>query len=353
MQGTNPVPDPEETKTMNTISQALQSLQVGEPRSHRNLMMFPLIAAGGGGEPLYLNLDQALSAETLRISEVSAAGRVPELLLDNRGDKPVLLLDGEELIGCKQNRVLNVTVLAPAHSTIKIPVSCVEQGRWSPLSEAFSAAPRTQYYSGRAQKVAQVSESLEIGGAFQADQAGIWGDLSLKQARMGARSRTEAMADLYDARDTELKEYTRSFQPQAGQVGALFSMNGRMVGLELFDSTEPLAAYLPKVVSGYALDAIDHFTAVHPVAGSEQAKIFLSEIETAETRSFPGVGLGETLRLKGGQDIVGAALEHENRLIHLCAFRLADEARNPRRGRRVMHSPFGGRDRWFPEDPLM
>jgi hypothetical protein len=338
---------------MNTISQALQSLQVGEPRSHRNLMMFPLIAAGGGGEPLYLNLDQALSAETLRISEVSAAGRVPELLLDNRGDKPVLLLDGEELIGCKQNRVLNVTVLAPARATIKIPVSCVEQGRWSPMSAVFSAAPRTQYYSGRAQKVAQVSESLEIGGAFQADQAGIWGDLSLKQARMGARSRTEAMADLYDARDTELKEYTRSFQPQADQVGALFSMNGRMVGLELFDSTGPLAAYLPKVVSGYALDAIDHFTAVHPVAGSEQAKIFLSEIETAETRSFPGVGLGETLRLKGGQDIVGAALEHENRLIHLCAFRLADEARNPRRGRRVMHSPFGGRDRWFPEDPLM
>jgi hypothetical protein len=338
---------------MNTISQALQSLQLGEPRPHRNLTMFPLIALGGRGESLYLNLDQAMAEGTLRISEVSPAGYVPELLLDNRGDKPVLLLDGEELIGCKQNRVLNVTVLAPARATIKIPVSCVEQGRWSPMSAVFSAAPRTQYYSGRAQKVAQVSESLEIGGAFQADQAGIWGDLSLKQARMGARSRTEAMADLYDARDTELKEYTRSFQPQADQVGALFSMNGRMVGLELFDSTGPLAAYLPKVVSGYALDAIDHFTAVHPVAGSEQAKIFLSEIETAETRSFPGVGLGETLRLKGGQDIVGAALEHENRLIHLCAFRLADEARNPRRGRRVMHSPFGGRDRWFPEDPLM
>jgi hypothetical protein len=319
------VPDPEETKAMNTVIEALRSVRIGEPRSYRNFTMFPLIATGGGGEPLYRNLDQVLHEGTLRIREVSAEGYVPELLLDNRGDKPVLLLDGEELIGCKQNRVLNVTVLAPAHSTIKIPVSCVEQGRWSPLSEVFSAAPQTQYYTGRARKVAQVSESLNARGRFHADQLRVWEELSSKQARMGARSRTAAMADLYAARDSELKQYTGNFKAEANQVGALFSINGKLVGLELFDSAESLAAYLPKVVSGYALDAIEYFTAVHPVAEDEQARTFLSEIETADIRSFPGVALGRSLRLKSDKDVVGAALEHEHRIMHLCAFRLMPE----------------------------
>jgi hypothetical protein len=40
------------------------------------------------------------------------------------------LLDGEELIGAKQNRALNLTILAPAKQVIVIPVSCVEAGRW-------------------------------------------------------------------------------------------------------------------------------------------------------------------------------------------------------------------------------
>jgi len=62
-------------------------------------------------------------------------GSVPDLLVDNRGDVRVLFLEGEELIGAKQNRILNTSVLVPAHSKIKIPVSCVEPGALaSPVS---------------------------------------------------------------------------------------------------------------------------------------------------------------------------------------------------------------------------
>ncbi len=55
---------------------------------------------------------------------------MPELRFVNHCERPVLLLDGEELVGAKQNRILNLTVLVPAHQTIVIPVSCVEAGRW-------------------------------------------------------------------------------------------------------------------------------------------------------------------------------------------------------------------------------
>jgi len=69
-----------------------------------------------------------------RITEVSDEGQVPELKIVAKGDKAVLLVDGEELVGAKQNRVLNLTILVPAPSTTTIPVSCVESGRWAPRS---------------------------------------------------------------------------------------------------------------------------------------------------------------------------------------------------------------------------
>ena len=49
-----------------------------------------------------------------QITEVSDAGRVSELKVVVKGERAVLLVDGEELVGAKQNRVLNLSMLVPA-----------------------------------------------------------------------------------------------------------------------------------------------------------------------------------------------------------------------------------------------
>jgi len=105
------------------------------------------------------------------------------LLLINRGDRPVLLIDGEELVGAKQNRVLNLTILAPAQSEIVIPVSCVEQGRWHEVSAAFCASPRVHFAAGRAAKVASVSDCLAQGQGAVSDQSEVWHHIAAKAAR--------------------------------------------------------------------------------------------------------------------------------------------------------------------------
>lgn len=78
--------------------------------------------------PDWLTLAEA--GDRVRTTEVDDEGSVPELRVANLGDLPLLLLDGEQLVGAKQNRILNMTVLVAAHSEVTIPVSCVEQGRW-------------------------------------------------------------------------------------------------------------------------------------------------------------------------------------------------------------------------------
>ena len=128
------------------ISSLLETLEVGEPLSHGALTVIPLLAPKEV-EPDWLTLAEAGAAVT--ISEVSAGGEVPTLSLVNDADRPVLLLDGEELIGAKQNRILNTTVLVAAHAALRIPVSCVEQGRWSYRGKRFDSSDTSLFASER------------------------------------------------------------------------------------------------------------------------------------------------------------------------------------------------------------
>jgi len=111
------------------ITALLNDLDLGQPASAANLTVIPLLAQREA-EPSYLTLDEALAKGLAVVTEVSESGSVPQLLVKNLGRQQVLILDGEELIGAKQNRIVNLTILVPAQTTIEIPVSCVEAGRW-------------------------------------------------------------------------------------------------------------------------------------------------------------------------------------------------------------------------------
>ena len=112
------------------IKNYLEKIQIGKGQSYKNLTLYPVLS----DEVIpfdYLTLDEALSQNLIEVVEVDQHGSVPELRVINKSDKMVLILDGEELVGAKQNRIINTTILIPANETVKIPVSCVEEGRWS------------------------------------------------------------------------------------------------------------------------------------------------------------------------------------------------------------------------------
>ena len=87
-------------------------IRVFSPLVFRNLAVSPLVVSNPRADD-YSTLDEALTTGRVRITEVGEAGSVPELKLLNDTDHPILLLDGEELTGAKQNRICNLTILAP------------------------------------------------------------------------------------------------------------------------------------------------------------------------------------------------------------------------------------------------
>jgi hypothetical protein len=307
---------------MHTVATTLAALEFGAPDQHQNLAVFPLRAKSAGpDEAAYLVLDEALAAGLARVTEVSEGGSVPELAFENLADRPVLLVDGDELVGAKQNRVLNITILVAAGRKITIPVSCVERGRWGYRTRHFGAARHKLYLKARAFNAAHVSEFMRASGERRSDQGAIWADIEDKMARLEAASPTSSMEDMYEQKSRELTDYLKAFEPSPGQRGAVFTVNGQVAGIELFDSAAAFKRCFPKVLSSYALDALDvQEPCTSPVADGV-ARCFLEELEHAAQERFPAVGEGTDLRLSGSR-LAGGALLVGERVVHLAAFRL-------------------------------
>ena len=304
---------------MNTINDLIATLTVASPARHRGLSVYPLKSGRARTTTAYLVLDEALATNQFRITEVSEYGSVPQLLAINDTSSPVFLLDGEELVGAKQNRVLNLSVMLAPNSKTEIPVSCVEAGRWRPESDAFRAAERVQFARGRAQKMEQVSQALHSTGKASSDQAAVWNAISMKSRRMHVESPTGAMAALFEDHRDDLQGYLDGIPMSDSQVGAVYAFGDSLIGIEVFDSDATFKKLAGKLLASYALDAIELNRNGEPPAPSA-VSAFIDPLRVAKRQRSAPVGMGETVRLSD-KDLVGAALEVAGGIVHLAAFR--------------------------------
>jgi hypothetical protein len=262
-------------------------------------------------------------------------GRVPELRVVNNGDRPVLIIDGEELVGAKQNRIVNLTVLVPEHSTLTLPVTCVEAGRWSSVSKEFQPAERAFHASGRRSQLGSVSRSMESHRSHMSDQSAVWSEIAEKSARLGARSATGAAAAMYEHRREGLDRILGSIRAQEHQVGAVFAIRGAIAGFDAFDSPATWARTMPKLLRSYGLDALDMGIGGDGFATPDPQR-FLDAVSRATCTVYPAVGAGQDLRFEDG-GIVGAALETNSGVVHAVAFPAADVIRPNGRRRFGIH----------------
>jgi hypothetical protein len=319
-------------------------LQLGVPQVHRLMVVFPILgpamdpavttAASAGGwsretNP-WLTMGEAMERGVLAIGETSPEGQVPQLVAINDARVPVLLLEGEELVGAKQNRVLNTTVLVPPQSRILIPVSCTERGRWSGESLNFKEAKLLMAQKARARKVQSVSESLERKTGFRSDQREVWAQVADLLNGAGTTSPTGAMHDAFTMRAQELAAMVEAFPLVPGQVGLLVVVGEQVAGFDWIPHADTYARHHAKLVKSYGIDAItapQPVTAVWADAAQGKAMAFLEQAAQATAERFPSVGLGTDCRCQA-PGMVGAALEHEGHVMHGAMFTLPPSAQN-------------------------
>ena len=271
----------------------------------------------------YITLGEALENRLLTVTEVTAGGSVPELKVANSADKPVLLLDGEELAGAKQNRVLNTTVLVPAKQSVVIPVSCTEQGRWSYATETFFESGHLMAHSIRARKNRSVSESLTADASFRSNQGEVWEGIAKFQSAAKVHSPTSAMRDVFEAHRGSLDEAIKAFPLVPGQVGILAMIDGQAAGFDIVSRADAYGHLHGKLLKSYVMDGLvakkKGKSAVEVTTQAAQA--FVERAIQCEEKTFKSVGIGDDYRFKGDK-IAGSALVHQGVVIHTAFFHL-------------------------------
>ena len=287
---------------MTTLTHVPQlPFEPAEPRSFRGLTLIPLFPRD---EPSldYVSRTEAL-ADGLLVTEVDARGDVQTLLVENPLETLVLLYEGEELVGAKQNRILDRTLLVGARSRQPIPVSCVERGRWSERTRVFAEARHAAYPELRRVK--------HEGGS----QAVTWAAVAAKSSRLNAVSPTDAAEEMYTSRAPALDAYAEALPLAEGQSGVIVALGGVPFCLDYVSRADVFARLYPKLLAGYALDAIERpdESMVGP------ADKFVHGVERATREPQEPVGVGEARRF-ASPSVVGSELTVGGELVALSAF---------------------------------
>jgi hypothetical protein len=329
----NAQPAPQQTPSLHDYLAA--PLRLGDADVAGPLAVFPIF----GPPPVqrYLPFAPALE-QGFRLGEVAGGGSVNNLVVENPTMDPVLLFEGEEVLGAQQNRTFDVSVLVAPGARLRVPVSCVEAGRWegSRNRESFRPAPQSAYPALRRAKAREARRRAAGGLEARADQGAVWNEVAAKSERMGVASATGAMNDIYEGRRGRLAEMHGRVRLRDGQLGALAAIGGRVAVLDYVSRPEVFATLHGPLVQGYALDALEAHDAEPPRARTARGfALLVTDCEPAQRNR--GVGLGQELRFAAG-GVAGTALVKDGELVQLTAFPGDDsgpDGERPARGGRI------------------
>ena len=279
----------------------------------------PVTRLGVSFFPVYL-MDNPLPAiatgpKSGRVIEELPDASVPTLTAANPTDRPILLVEGEQFLGGDQNRTLNVSVLVPAAATLKIPVSCLEAGRWGRRRD-FAAGSTYTHRRVRRAKNAAVARQAATAEARRGDQNAVWGSIDAELDDLGVPAPTRAMAaaDAVYEREPDRQaaaDELGALGPLPGQCGVVVTHGPRVVATEIFGAPELLRPHWGALVRAYLLERPT--AAGRPSASRVLRK--LGRVSKAAGRETPGLGLGVERHLAGPK-AVGQALTLESAIVH-------------------------------------
>jgi hypothetical protein len=293
----------------------LARLQVGKPVTYRNLTVVPVSARGSQGRDdprSVLTLDQALELGVLEIREKDS-GDVPWVVVSNHSDRRIFVMGGEILSGCKQDRIVARDVLiAPRRKRLLLPVYCVESGRWHHVSGEFKSEKNLGTYTMRA--AAQDSSGN--------NQMEVWNKVAESNRKMGVRSDTEAYQDAFRSEEVarlvlDVEQKLKDLPSmEKGITGVIIAVGERIIGVDIFVSSELFQAMWPKIVKACVVAMSDYEQ--EAALSAEQAEQFLKALQWMRCQRRPGVDLGFEYfgELK---DFTVNTLVYEDTMFHLGA----------------------------------
>lgn len=281
-------------------------IELLDAQTYKNIAVIPLKT-----RKTYLDiltLKKGLELELVKVKECETS-TVNTLIVENHSVTPLILIDGEEVVGGDQNRIVNATILIDSKSEKKIPVSCTEKGRWAYKSEFKQSNYIANYNTRRAKEYASRSNSSY--------QDAVWSSIDSLQVENEFYSATSAMEESYENLKSNHEKIIREFEIIHGQTGILIMIDGEVKGFELFLNPEIYRDFHEKILKSYLIDAKlndDLFTVNRNTAEEIIANAFEASFDEKQSN-----GIEDAFEFENA-DGLGTIYTYKNQIIHLSYF---------------------------------
>ena len=296
-----------------------------DPITYENISIFPVVSSVSQDTSAFVTLDEGLSSGDVLVREqgsdgmarsrgtqvpqYNAGASVNQLVLINRGKRPVLLLAGELVSGGKQDRIIaKDRIIATGADPLPLDVFCVEHGRWSSGLQ-FSAAntmvhPSVREQAAVNQSQSEVWESVRKGTTANVaappsaspriaatDLADVVSSTAPTQSysKMYQESRVGVSVDSFV--DEMQRRFARATSGSKGEhiVGVVVAYGGEMAWSDIFASSDLFHHYWTKLLRSYAVEALAR-PSIREVASRNDADEFLRRLHGREqVESEPGI----------------------------------------------------------------
>jgi len=292
-----------------------------DPISYENLTIFPVVSTQLADTRDFATLDEALASgdvvvteqgDYLRRTREGAAQTMPprvgaqvnQLVLVNRGKRPLILLAGEVVSGGKQDRIIGKDRIVPIGAPpLPLDVFCVEHGRWTGGSDKFAGAKMMAHPSVR-EKAAVDQDQSQVWAAVRG-QASMSSNSennpnnrvasAAPPAALSSRSLdgviaseapTQSYKQIYESRavGTSVENFAEQIQRRFDRatsglkgervVGVVVAFGGEVAWSDAFASSQLFEIYWPKLLRSYVIEALTRH-ATRETASLDDARDFL------------------------------------------------------------------------------
>jgi hypothetical protein len=224
----------------------MMNISLGEPVFLRNLKVFPVhddVPPSDNGS--LASIDEVLRSHKGTFRELDTPD-INTISFENNFDKPVVMIDGEEITGAFQNRIIAASSLVESHSSKDLAVVCAEEGRWNEIGG---------FRSGQCSYPQLRSVLLKSRRMKKDVQQHVWSEIERKLTVTRTSSTTSSMHDIFLSLDDEVSRYLEGFTGLDDRsIGFIGCAGDRILGCDIFDHPQLYRTFEKKLLRSYALD---------------------------------------------------------------------------------------------------
>ena len=282
----------------------IDTYELLDAQVHKNIAIIPIKTPINHKIDL-MTLKKGFELDLVNVKECPQS-TVNTIIVENKSVVPLLLIDGEEIVGGDQNRIIDATILIAPQSEKKIPVDCTEHGRWVYKSE-FKQSAHIANYRTRLAKHHAYRNNDSV-------QQAVWDSINDLEMSRSFSSPTQAMSESYENAKADLNEFLDAFNIVDGQSGIAVLVDGEIKGFEVFLNSEIYKEYHEKILKSYLINAEvnDDVFAIN----TDAIKSMIEDALSDEFEEVKNIGLESRFEFKN-ESGVGSAYTYKNELIHM------------------------------------